>query len=349
MESVRISNYNIKNFGTPFIIAEAGINHNGEIDKALQMIEIAKNSGADAIKFQTFRAEEFISDPNLTYTYNSQGEEITESMLTMFKRYEFSQDEWSNIKDKCDKEQIMFLSSPGGKSDLDLLLDIGINAIKVGSDDFISIPLLKEYSKSGLPLILSCGMANLEEIQDTLNALKEKEDYPIILLLCTSEYPTPPQDVNLLKFNTLQEKLNIPLGFSDHTQGSLASSLAVSFGACVFEKHFTLDHSLPGPDHWFSENPEGLKFWIENIRKSYTMMGSSDMKPTIGEEEMKKIARKSVVTIQSIKQNQILDLSNIGIKRPGYGLPPIMLEKIIGKKAKKDLSKNHLLKMEDFE
>ena len=349
MEIIEIADHKIGNYQSPFIIAEAGINHNGDIDKAIQMIKLAKECGADAIKFQTFKAEEFIADPNLTFTYRSQGKEITESMLKMFKKYEFSRDEWFSIKEKCDKEQIIFLSSPGTKSDLELLLEIGISAIKVGSDDFTSIPLLKEYSSTGLPLILSCGMANLNEISDTLNAVKASKDYPLILLLCTSEYPTPAEDVNLLKFKTLQNEFNIPLGFSDHTQGSLASSLAVSFGACVFEKHFTLDHNLPGPDHWFSEDPDGLKNWIDSIKKSYSMMGSSTIEPTQAEQKMKKLARKSIVALTDIKKDEIINSEKIGIKRPGDGLPPKMLEQIIGKKATKDLTRNQLLKIGDFE
>ena len=349
LEELEISDHKIGNYLTPFIIAEVGINHNGEIDKAIEMIKIANKSGADAVKFQTFKAENFIADPNLTFTYKSQGKEITESMMSMFKKYEFLRDEWFRLKEECNKEKIIFLSSPGGKPDLDLLLEIGIDAIKVGSDDFTSIPLLKEYTSTGLPLILSCGMSNLEEISETLSAVNPSKNYPIVLLLCTSEYPTPPENVNLLKFKTLQNQLNIPLGFSDHTQGSLASSLAVSFGACVFEKHFTLDHNLPGPDHWFSEDPEGFKNWINSIKKSYSMMGSTTVIPTLAEEDMKKLARKSIVILTDIKKGEVINAENIGLKRPGDGLPPKMFEQIIGKKSTKDLIKNQLLDLGDFE
>jgi len=349
MEKITIGDHIIGNNDSPFIIAEAGVNHNGNIDNALKMIEVAKISGADAIKFQTFKADDLVADPDLTYTYTSQGKEITESMLTMFSRYEFSREQWIQIKQKCDQEEIIFLSSPSSVSDLELLLELGIKAIKVGSDDFTSIPLLKEYSSTGLPMILSCGMTNLTEIKETVDALNESEEYPIILLLCTSEYPTPPEDVNLLKFNSLRDELKIPLGFSDHTQGTLASSLAVSMGSCVFEKHFTLDNKLPGPDHWFSENPDGLKKWVDSIKKSYTMMGSEIVIPTKAEQEMKLLARKSVVTLRDIKKDEILDFQKIGIKRPGNGLPPKMLDQIIGKKATKDLMKNELLEVGDYQ
>ena len=349
MNSIKIGDYQIGNNNEPFIIAEAGINHNGEIEKAFEMIRIAKSAGAHAIKFQTFKAEELVSDSTVTYTYTSQGEEITESMQEMFKRYEFSKDEWFKIKQKCDQENIMFLSSPSSNSDLKLLLELGIQAIKVGSDDFTSIPLIKEYSNVGLPLILSCGMADLTEIHETINSIDESKKKSLVLLLCTSEYPTQPNDVNLLKFKTLNKELDILLGFSDHTQGSLASSLAVAFGACVFEKHFTLDHNLPGPDHWFSEDPKGLKNWIDSIKNAYTMMGNDEIVPTEKEKEIRKIARKSIVALKDIEKNEIFDLEKIGIKRPGDGLSPIMLEKILGTKATRNLTKNELLKEGDFQ
>ena len=348
MDTINIENYKIGSSHPPFIIAEAGINHNGDLQKAFKMIEIAKHSGANAIKFQTFNAKELVADSNLTYTYTSQGKEITESMLEMFERYQFTRKQWFQIKKKCDQEKILFLSSPSSKSDLDLLIDLGMKAIKVGSDDHTSIPLLKEYSKTRLPLILSSGMSNLEEIKETINSIKETNDNSIILLVCTSEYPTLSENVNLLKFNTLHDEFQIPLGFSDHTQGSLASSLAVSFGACVFEKHFTLDQNLSGPDHWFSENPEGLKNWINDIKKSYLMMGSSTVEPTDAEQKMKKLARKSIVALTDIKKNEILDSQKIGIKRPGNGLPPKLFDELIGKKTTRDLIKNQLLKTGDY-
>lgn len=349
MQITKIDNYDIGRNCKPFIIAEAGINHNGDIEKAFEMIKIAKNAGANAVKFQTFQAEELVSNATITYTYTSQGKEITESMQDMFKRYEFSREEWFKIKKKCDEEKIMFLSSPSSNSDLKLLLELGIKAIKVGSDDFTSIPLINEYAKTGLPLILSCGMADLNEIHETVSSINKSKEQSMILLLCTSEYPTPPDDVNLLKFKTLSKELDIPLGFSDHTQGNLASSLAVAFGACVFEKHFTLDHNLPGPDHWFSEDPNGLKEWVDSIKNAHIMMGSANVVPTEKEKEIRKIARKSIVTLKDIQKGEIFDLEKIGIKRPGEGLSPKLLENILGTKATRDLTKNELLKQGDFQ
>ena len=337
MNKLKINNYEISKENSPFIIAEAGINHNGNVERAIEMVRAAKNADVTAIKFQTFKAREFISDSSLTYTYMSQGKSITESQLDLFKRCELSHDDFYKIKKTCDDEKIIFLSTPQNKSDLDFLLELGISAIKVGSDDFTNIPLLKYYSKTKLPIIISCGMATLKEIEETLTAIGTLDGYPTALLLTTSEYPTPPQNVNLQKLRTLSEKFpGIPLGYSDHTQGNLASSIAISFGASIFEKHFTLDNSLPGPDHWFSSNPSNLKVWSDSIKTSYQMMGSSEILPTESEIKMKTIARRSIVALEDIDIGETLNEKNIGLRRPGDGLPSKMFEQLLGKKANKN-------------
>ena len=337
MTKFKLNNQLIGHGCQPFIIAEAGINHNGNVERAIEMVRAAKNADVTAIKFQTFKAHEFITDSSLTYTYTSQGKSITESQLDLFKRCELSHDDFYKIKKTCDDEKIIFLSTPQNKSDLDFLLELGISAIKVGSDDFTNIPLLKYYSKTKLPIIISCGMATLKEIEETLTAIGTLDGYPTALLLTTSEYPTPPQNVNLQKLRTLSEKFpGIPLGYSDHTQGNLASSIAISFGACIFEKHFTLDNSLPGPDHWFSSNPSNLKVWSDSIKTSYQMMGSSEILPTESEIKMKTIARRSIVALEDIDIGETLNEKNIGLRRPGDGLPPKMFEKLLGKKADKN-------------
>lgn len=334
----------------PFIIAEAGINHNGELEKAYQMVRVAKEAGADAVKFQTFKANEFVGDPNMMFTYNSQGKEVTESMLEMFRRYEFKEEEWIKIKSFCDKEGILFLSTPQNRSDLNLLLKVGIKLLKVGSDDFTNIPLLKDYASTKIPMIVSCGMADLADVHNALEAIGTLDGYPTILMLCTSQYPTPPEDVNLLKLRALINAFPMVIpGFSDHSQGSFASSLAVAVGAKVFEKHFTLDHSLPGPDHWFSENPEGLKEWIQSIKMASIIMGSSIVRPTNKEREMRILARRSITALIDIEPGMKLDQENIGLRRPGNGLPPSAFESVIGSRALKKISKNNTLKWGDFE
>jgi sialic acid synthase SpsE len=346
---IKISNKEIKIDGAPFIIAEVGINHNGSLEKAYEMIKVAKDTGVDCVKFQTFKAHEFVGDPNQMFTYKSQGKEVTESMLEMFKRYEFSDNEWRAIKNRCDQEGILFMSTPQNRSDLDLLLDIGIPAIKVGSDDFTNIPLLKEYIKTGLPVILSCGMADISEVYQALDVTGALDGYPIMLLLCTSEYPTPPDHVNILKLKTLRNSFpNLILGFSDHTQGPLAATLSVALGATVFEKHFTLDKDLEGPDHWFSEDPTSLKVWTDAIRNSYTMLGNAMVRPTPAEKKMRVLARRSVVAIKDIEAGDSLNESNIGLRRPGNGIAPMFFEEIIGKKYQKAIKKGSLIKWDEL-
>jgi sialic acid synthase SpsE len=338
---IKFKDREISQESEPFIIAEVGINHNGEIEKAFEMIKIAKQAGADCVKFQTFKADEFVGDPDQMFTYKSQGKEVTESMLKMFKRYEFSNDKWKLIKKKCDDEKIMFMSTPQNLSDLEVLLELDIPAIKVGSDDFTNIPLLKDYAKTGLPLIVSMGMSDMAEIFNSLSEIGTFDGYPTILLLCTSQYPTPAEDVNILKLKTLSNAFpKLILGFSDHSQGSLASSLAVAMGAKVFEKHFTLSQDLPGPDHWFSENPDGLKEWIKSIRTSYSMLGSELVRPTRKELENKKEFQRVIVALLNIKKGDLFTTYNAGMRRlpGGNGLPGYYYKHILNRNALKEYS-----------
>lgn len=338
MKNFKISNKEIGNEQQPFIIAEAGINHNGDIALAKKMILCAKEAGVDAVKFQTFHADEFITDKSTGYTYQSQGRTITEPMLDMFQRTEFSEGEWGEIKKFCDSNGIVFLSTPQNESDLNLLLKLPIDAIKVGSDDFVNIPLIREYSKKGLPMMLSCGMADEGEIEETIQILHEYSDKPYVLFLCTSEYPTPAKDVNILKLRSLSEKYpDAILGLSDHTQGIEAAIMAVAMGARVFEKHFTLSHDLPGPDHWFSEDPESLGAWVKAIHTSYDMMGSAELKPTEKEMEMRKVCHRSITAIKNIKKNDLFTLENLALRRPDEGLRAREWDNVMGKRATRDI------------
>tara|TARA_Y100000748_G_scaffold272227_1_gene246034 strand:- start:4119 stop:5195 length:1077 start_codon:yes stop_codon:yes gene_type:complete len=346
---IKIANQLIGKNSYPFIVGEAGINHNGEINKAFEMIEVAKKIGLNAIKFQTFKASEFCGNSSETYTYRSQGKEVTEPMIDMFSRCEFSNDEWIKIYEKCQKEKIHFMSTPQNYSDLELLLELGIDAIKVGSDDLTNLPLLKKFSNTKLPIILSSGMSTLEEVSAALDTVGFHDGYPTILLVTTSQYPTPPEDVNLLKFHTLSRHFpELILGFSDHTIDSTASSIACGFGARFFEKHFTLDRDLPGPDHWFSINPSELEIWKNSVFKSFKMLGNENIRPTKIEEKMKNIARRSIVILKDIEKGELLTNENLGLKRPGYGLPPKLIDKILGKYSTKKILKGQLLKEDDY-
>jgi N,N'-diacetyllegionaminate synthase len=333
----------------PYCIAEVGINHNGELPRAIRMIEAAKAAGADAVKFQTFKAQEFCGDPDQTFTYKSQGKSVTESMLGMFQRYEFLPETWRVIKAHCDDVGITFFSTPQNPSDLDLLLEVGVPAVKVGSDDFTNLPLLREYAAAGLPLILSCGMSDMAEVHQALETVGWFEYRPAALLLCTSQYPTPPEDVNIAKLTTLQQAFpRLLVGFSDHTQGPLAAALAVARGARIFEKHFTLDHELPGPDHWFSEEPAGLAEWIATIRGADVLLGTPYLRPTKAEQEMRLVARRSVVALRNIARGEALDKTNVGLRRPGGGLPPDMIGRVLGLLATRDIKRGERLTLGDM-
>ena len=335
--------------GVPFIIAEVGINHNGELEKAKEMVRVAKASGADVVKFQTFKPEEFIADRSQQFTYQSQGKEVTESMLDMFKRYEFNEVQWQELKAYCDEQDIVFMSTPQNLSDLNFLMQFDIPAIKVGSDDFTNIPLLKSYAEKKLPLIVSCGMSDLAEVYQALDAIGTFDGFPTILMLCTSEYPTPPESVNILKLQSLAAAFpGLILGFSDHTQGSTAAIMAVAMGATVFETHFTLDHDLPGPDHWFSKNSEELSHWCQSIRNAYKMKGSVLVRPTEKELDMRALARRSIVALKDINEREMFTLDNIGLRRPGDGLSPSQIDGIIGRKAQRAVKSGDKIEIGDW-
>lgn len=334
----------------PFIIAEAGINHNGDMELAKKMILAAKDAGVDAVKFQTFYAKDFIQDRTLMYTYKSQGTEITEPIIDMFERSEFTKEEWKEIKRFCDEKEILFLSTPGNVSDLELLMSIGVQAVKVGSDDFVNIPLIRRYAKENVPLLLSCGMATEEEIDLTLKNAGLDKGKDMCLFLCTSQYPTPPEDVNIRKLMTLQQKYpNLIVGLSDHTKGSTAAVMAVACGASIFEKHFTLDHNLPGPDHWFSETPESLKSWVHDVREAYTMLGSPELKPTDAEMKNRTEYHRSITAACDINEGETITEDHLCMRRPGDGLPASKWDEVVGSKATRDIGNNTQLKVGDYQ
>lgn len=332
-----------------FVIAEVGINHCGDRNRAIEMCRLAKRAGADAVKFQTFRAVDFCGDPTQTYTYRSRGETVTESMLDMFRRHELFEPDWRAIRAACDEIGITFFSTPQDPNDLELLLEIGVPALKIGSDDFSNLPLVAAYARTGLPLILSCGMADLADIHAALEASGWFSGAPVALLLCTSLYPTPPEEVRISRLTTLRQTFpGLIVGFSDHTRGPLAAGLATALGASIFEKHFTLSQDLPGPDHWFSEDPDGLASWISAIRDAERMIGAPYLRPSPAELEMRTLARRSVVALVDIAVGETLGPSNIGARRPGDGLPPSALAEIEGLRATRSIAAGERLAWGDF-
>jgi N,N'-diacetyllegionaminate synthase len=323
----------------PYIIAEAGINHNGKIDLAIEMIEIAKASGADAVKFQTFKASEFCGDKDQLFTYKSQGRSITEPMFDLFERVEFKPEQWAILKKHSEQVKIEFLSTPQNLSDLKILLPLGIKAIKIGSDDLTNIPLIKKYSSFDLPIILSSGMSDVGEIHKGIEAAGWFLGKKVSVLICTSLYPTPDKDASVSRVSTLQDAFpGLQVGFSDHTIGNNAAVLALALGARIFEKHFTLDHNYEGPDHWFSSSPSELNSWVQAINDSFVLLGSPQLVPSESELSNKKEFRRVVVAISEIKKGELFEDQNIGLRRisGGKGLSPNYLANLFGSVADKN-------------
>ncbi|MDP4093178.1 MAG: N-acetylneuraminate synthase family protein [Bacillota bacterium] len=347
MNKIRVSENKFIGENEPcFIIAETGINHNGDIKLACEMIDVAVECGVDAVKFQTFKAEEFVSDPYQTYTYNSQGKSITESMLAMFKRYEFKEQDWIEISEYCRKRNIIFFSTPQNPSDLDFLLNIvDLPVIKVGADDLTNLDLLKYYASKGKPIIISAGMSFLSELEDAVMAIKDVND-KLAVLHCISSYPAEAEEINMRKMLTIGQAFDVIIGFSDHTINSIASVMAVTVGAKIVEKHFTLDKNLPGPDHWFSSNPSEFKELVGNIRYAEKALGSREVIPTVKELEMREIARRSIVARTDILKGEIIKREHLELKRPGTGLPPKFVNYLIGHQTKTDIKKNELVTFE---
>ena len=331
----------------PFIILEVGINHNGDTAIARKMIDVAFSCGADAVKFQTFKAEEFISDPDKTYTYRSQGQEVTESMLSMFKKCEFSREQWKKIAEYCKKVGILFFSTPQNPSDLDFLLElVNLPVIKVGSDDLTNVDLLKYFASKKIPLIISAGMAYLGEIEDAVNAIRVSGNHNFAILHCVSSYPAKPEQLNLRKMATIANAFEVPVGFSDHTEGVDASIAAVALGACILEKHFTLDKNLAGPDHWFSSDPEEVTRWIRAIKTTWNSLGSPVVSPTELELEMRLIARRSIVAKRDLAAGTILNAENMAFKRPGTGLPPKMRHLLEGRRLGRSIKCDEIISLD---
>jgi N,N'-diacetyllegionaminate synthase len=322
----------------PYTICEAGINHGGNFNKAIKMIHIAKASGADAIKFQTFKASQFCNKDSELYKE--------------FKRCEFSFNQWKEIKEMCDYVRITFLSTPQNYTDLELLLKLDMKAIKIGSDDLTNIPLIRSYATTKLPILLSCGMSYEQEIENAVDIIRGIDrSYPLVIMHCTSQYPTDPEDVNISKLRRLSMKYpTLVLGYSDHTIGNTASILAVGKGAKVFETHFTLSNKLKGPDHKFSKNISALNSWIRSIHEAYEMLGHSELKPTVKELTMRLVSRRSVTAIKSIKKGQMLTDKNIGMMRPtGDGLAPHLFSSLLGLTATRNISIGEKLQRDDID
>lgn len=322
-----------------FIIAEAGVNHNGSMGLAKQMIDKAVLAGVDCIKFQTFKAENLVNKDAKKADYQVKNTGRNDSQLSMLKKLELSFDDFLELKKYCDKQGIMFLSTPFDMESIEFLAPI-MSVFKIPSGEITNLPYLRKINSYKKDVILSTGMATMDEIQDAINILK---DCKITLLHCTTEYPCPYEGVNMRAMLTMKDKFGLSVGYSDHTKGIEIPIMAVAMGAEVIEKHFTLDKTMEGPDHKASLEPDELKAMVDAIRNVEKAFGNGIKEPQESEKKNIEIARKSIVAKCDIKKGEIFSENNLTVKRPATGISPMMWDKIIGTIAKKNYKEDDLI------
>lgn len=331
---------------TPAIIAEIGVNHNGQASIARKLVKIASDCGADAVKLQTFKAFECAGAYSETASYQK-GE--CQNQLDLLKSLELSFPDTADLKEYAESLGLTFLSTPDGLMSLDFLCDIGTKIIKVASGELTNIPFLYAIGNKKRPVILSTGMGTLEEIEKAVAALKDSGAPEILLLHCTTAYPTPSDEANLRAINTIKNTFNLQTGFSDHTLGNEASVAALALGAIVFEKHITLDKNLAGPDHNASLDPEEFKNYVDAIRKTAIMLGDGIKKPTRSELLNIPYVRRSIVASKDLKAGEIISGKSVEIKRPATGIQPSDLQNVFGKKLKVDIAQDEPITWEKLE
>jgi N,N'-diacetyllegionaminate synthase len=329
------------------IIAEAGVNHNGDINLAKELINIAADAGADIVKFQTFKADSLASKKAKKARYQIENTSKNESQVEMLNRLELSKKMHQELISYCKLKKIDFFSSAFDIESLKLLKSLGLNYFKIPSGEITNLPYLKLVGSFAKPIIMSTGMATIDEIKDAMNILEisgtSKQD--ITILHCNTEYPTPLNDVNLKAMTTIKDIFNVNVGYSDHTLGIEIAIAAVALGAKVIEKHFTIDRNLKGPDHKASLEPQELNQMIKSIRNIEKAIGDGVKRPSASEINNKLIVRKSLVASKFIKAGELFSVDNVTSKRPGTGISPMKFTNIIGKIAKKNFEKDDLIEL----
>lgn len=327
-----------------YIIAEAGVNHNGSFELACNLVDAAKEAGVDCIKFQTFKSKNLVSNSaqKAEYQKNTTGEG---SQVDMLKKLELTYDEFLALKDYCDKVGICFLSTPFDFDSINFLNSINMPFWKIPSGEITNYPYLVALAQTGKPVVMSTGMCEMAEITAAIDVLRDNGTKEIKLLHCNTEYPTPYEDVNLRAMQTMRDCFGLDVGYSDHTKGIEVPVAAVAMGATVIEKHFTLDRNMEGPDHKASLEPDELKAMVSSIRHIEQAMGNGDKKPSPSEKKNISVARKSIVAKTDIKEGDILSEGNITVKRPGTGISPMRWLEVIGTKAVRDFEEDELIEL----
>jgi N,N'-diacetyllegionaminate synthase len=330
-----------------FVVAEAGVNHNGEVDLASRMVDAAARAGVDAVKFQTFRAERLVTKAagKAGYQCRATG---GGSQFAMLKRLELTEKEFRELARYSRARELVFLSSPFDFESADFLEEVGVPAFKVASGEITNLPLLLHIARKGRPMILSTGMATIEEVVEAVRCVRKGGCSELVLLHCVTSYPARLEHMNLRVIDTLKKRFKVPVGLSDHTEGTCAAIAAVAMGACMVEKHFTLDRSLLGPDHSASLEPDELAKMVKAIRAVEAALGDGYKRLTAEEKGIRLAARKSIVARTRIAKGAVIIEKMLAYMRPGSGLPPKDAWKIVGRKATREIAKGAQIKMGDL-
>lgn len=329
------------------IIAEAGVNHNGDLALARELIDIAAEAGADVVKFQTFTADSLVTAAAAKAAYQLTSTDAGQSQHAMIKKLELTRAMHETLIAHCEARGIEFFSTGFDIESVDMLYQLGLVRLKVPSGEITNLPYLRHVAGYGLPVILSTGMATIEEVRAALEILRDAgaPRDGVTVLHCTTEYPAPMDGVNLRAMLTLRDALGVPIGYSDHTVGTEVAIAAVALGAEIIEKHFTIDRSLPGPDHPASLEPAELQSMVAAIRNVERAMGDGVKRPTAGEEANKKVARKSLVAATAIRAGDTFTEANLAVKRPGTGVSPMLWDEVLGRRASRDFAADELIEL----
>lgn len=325
------------------VVAEAGVNHNGDLDLAARLVAIAAEAGADAVKFQTFCAERIVTPQAPKAAYQQRTTNPGESQLEMLRRLELSAEAHHTLQRAAQERGILFLSTPFDEESADFLEGLDVPAFKISSGDLTNLPLLAHVARKSRPMLLSTGMASMAEVEAAVRTISEAGNDHLVLLHCVSAYPAPAQEVNLRAMQTLAKEFGVPVGYSDHTAGINVALAAVALGACVIEKHVTLDRSLPGPDHQASLVPEELAELVRGVRAVESALGHGRKEPSACEIGTMTAARKSLVAARNLSSGTVLTEPLIAVRRPGHGLPPALRPQLVGRVVTRHVTAGEVL------
>jgi N-acetylneuraminate synthase/N,N'-diacetyllegionaminate synthase len=329
-----------------FVIAEAGVNHNGDIGLAHRLLDAAADAGADAIKFQTFKADKVVTAEAPKADYQKAATSAEESQLAMLQLLELSPTAHTELQAHAAERGLVFLSTPFDDGSADLLATLHVPALKIPSGEITNLPFLEYLAQKGLPILLSTGMSTLEEVRTAVTTLRTHGNTALALLHCVSNYPAAPEDANLRAMQTMRDAFDVPVGFSDHSLGIEIALAAAALGACVLEKHLTLDRTLPGPDHTASLEPADFAAMVSGVRNIERALGHGRKEPAASEANTSAVARRSLIAARAIASGEVLGPDSIVIKRPGTGLAPALRAEVLGRKARVNIPAGTLLTWE---